>query len=221
MCSGTWFNRSKNPDGFLKFKDRGSLFKPTKSVLLLCLEAEKCFQRLLFSTAGKLPQCRGVQNAVSASVLEKFASINVFLELHDHMKDCAVENNHVFSLVKAITKCYCKIRFHHLGKRATSTLHDNKIRKKTEQGYPVQKSIKPILVSVLCSLLFPILRHKSSEHCSNLCYIHCTLAQLHRLISSTNIVMCCYLSQVARTLLAYCIAIFYYYMYVYAWCYQL
>ncbi|CAB4023677.1 Hypothetical predicted protein [Paramuricea clavata] len=35
---------------FLKMKDRGSLFKPTQSVLKICEETEKCFQRMLIKT---------------------------------------------------------------------------------------------------------------------------------------------------------------------------
>ena len=103
-------------DGFVKFKDRGGLFKPTKSVHLLCLETEKCFQRKLSATDNILPQCRGIQNAVCVSVLEKFGSMKIFLELDDHMKECAIEDNHVYSPVKTIAKCYCKIRFFHLAK---------------------------------------------------------------------------------------------------------
>ena len=32
---------------FLKLKDRGSLFKPTQSVITICEETEKCFEPLL------------------------------------------------------------------------------------------------------------------------------------------------------------------------------
>ena len=39
---------------FLKFKDRGGLVKPTKSVVVICEETERCFQRLLASTNGNL-----------------------------------------------------------------------------------------------------------------------------------------------------------------------
>lgn len=42
---------------FLALNDRGGLFKPTNSVIKVCEETEKCFNRRLPSTAGNLPHC--------------------------------------------------------------------------------------------------------------------------------------------------------------------
>ena len=41
---------------FLRFKDRGGLFKPTQSVIRVCVETERSFQRMIGSNGGKLPQ---------------------------------------------------------------------------------------------------------------------------------------------------------------------
>ena len=50
---------------FLKLKDRGYLFKPTTSVLTVCEETKKCFQRMLLSTGGTLPHCMGISDAIA------------------------------------------------------------------------------------------------------------------------------------------------------------
>ena len=41
---------------FLRFKDRGGLFKPTQSVIRVCVETERSFQRMIGSNGGKLPK---------------------------------------------------------------------------------------------------------------------------------------------------------------------
>ena len=41
---------------FLKLKDRGGLFKPTQSVMKVCEETERSFQRMIATTGGNLPQ---------------------------------------------------------------------------------------------------------------------------------------------------------------------
>ena len=115
---------------FLKLKDRGYLFKPTTSVLTVCEETKKCFQRMLLSTGGTLPHCMGISDAIATSVLSGIDHCKVFRELDDHMRDTAVNDNHVYSLIKTIAKCFCKVRLYHLGKEATAKLHGKKIRKK-------------------------------------------------------------------------------------------
>ena len=44
---------------FMAMKDRGGLFKPTTSVIKVCEETEKCFNRMLASTGGSLPYSIG------------------------------------------------------------------------------------------------------------------------------------------------------------------
>ena len=46
------------------------------------------------------------------------------------MVDTAVNENHVFGLIKAIAKSYCKIRFYHLGKEYNQSLIGKRVRKK-------------------------------------------------------------------------------------------
>ena len=41
---------------FLRLKGRGGLFKPTQSVIKVCEETERSFQRMIASNGGKLSQ---------------------------------------------------------------------------------------------------------------------------------------------------------------------
>ena len=106
--------------GFLQLKDHGGLVKPSRSALIVCEEAVKCFERLLLTTAGELPCLIGIQIAIY--VLQNIDISKVFQELKSHTFDSEVENNHVFTLFKRIAKNYCMIRLHHLGKQCTQKL---------------------------------------------------------------------------------------------------
>lgn len=54
---------------FLVLKDHGNLFKPTLSVIKVCEETEKCFQRMLALTDGQLPHAHGIPDAFVVAVL--------------------------------------------------------------------------------------------------------------------------------------------------------
>ena len=116
---------------FLKLKDRGYLFKPTTSMLTVCEETEKCFQRMLLSTGGTLPHCMGISDAIATSVLSGIDHCKVFRELDDHMRDTAVNDNHVYSLIKTILQTLLlQSQVIPFGKEVTAKLHGKKIRKK-------------------------------------------------------------------------------------------
>ena len=85
---------------------------------------------MLVSTGGQLPHQAKVPEAIAAAVLGELQSKPLFEELHGHMFDTAVGDNHVFKLIKSITKCYCEVRFHHLAKLANQQASGPKIRKK-------------------------------------------------------------------------------------------
>ena len=128
-CEALGSVNHKPESSFLKLKDNGSLFKPTQSVVTVCEETEKCFQRMMNVTDGNLPHCMGIADAISTSVLSKLNHSKVFTELNNHMFDTPVNENHIFSLIKLIVKCYCKVRLYHLGKEATARLHGKIVRK--------------------------------------------------------------------------------------------
>ena len=88
----------------------------------VCEEIEKCFERLLNATGGNLPQTKGIPDAIAVSVLGSTNLSKVFIELDNYMVDSPVDKNHVFTLIKLIAKCYCKIRFYHLGTETTANL---------------------------------------------------------------------------------------------------
>jgi hypothetical protein len=130
-CCQALGSRNHTADAsFLKLKDRGFLFKATPSVLMVCEETEKCFQRMLMSTGGNLPRCKGLTDAISVAVLGNLDRAKVFTDLDNHMLEMAVNENHTFILIKVIAKCYCKVRLHHLGKVATEKVEGEKVRKK-------------------------------------------------------------------------------------------
>ena len=114
---------------FLKLKDRGNLFKPKQSVITVCEETEKCFQRMMKVSGGSLPHCKGISEAIVTAVLSGISQSKVFSELDSHMFDTPVSENHIFCLIKTVSKCYCKVRLHHLGKEVTTKVHEKNVRK--------------------------------------------------------------------------------------------
>ncbi len=120
-CQALGSSAHKPESSFLLVKDRGSIFKPTKSVITVCEETE-CFQWIMKVTDGKLPHCKGIVDAIAVSVLGGINHLKIFKELHNHMFDTPVNDNHIISLIKNISKCYCKVKLYHLGKEATAKL---------------------------------------------------------------------------------------------------
>ena len=112
---------------WVEIKDSGAT---TKSVIDVCEETEKCFERMPTSTNEKLPQVRGIPDAIATTILSGIDSVNIFKNLHEHMLDTPVNANHTFSLIKTISHCYSKVCLYHLGKEATEKLDRNKVRKK-------------------------------------------------------------------------------------------
>ena len=72
----------------------------------------------------------GITDAIATSVLEDLPMEHIFSELNLHMMEMALTDNHVFQLVKTITKNYCKVRMYHLGRQYTDKVTGEKVRKK-------------------------------------------------------------------------------------------
>ena len=72
----------------------------------------------------------GIDDAIAKSVLEELPTAQIFPDLNDHMMETAVGDNHVFQLVKTISKNYSKIRLYHLGKELTAKITGVPIRKR-------------------------------------------------------------------------------------------
>ena len=133
ICCAALGSQSALPETtFLAHKDRGGLFKPTKSVIVICEETEKCFRRMMASTDGQLPRKSGVDRAISIAVLGNlsFQSTLIFPDLFEHMLECPIDDNHVVKLTKLVSEMYGKIRFYHQGKVESSKSGEAKIRKK-------------------------------------------------------------------------------------------
>ena len=86
-------------------------------------------QNNLKVTDGHLLQCKGINDAIAAAVLGEINISKVFKELHSHMFDTSVNDNHIISLIKNVSKCYSKARLYHLGKEATAKPYGKKVRK--------------------------------------------------------------------------------------------
>ena len=128
-CTEALTTQSGKVHKFVALKDRGGLQKASDSVISVCLETEKCFQRLMKISDGKLPQGLGISAALASSVPNNCTRHNLFPELHNHQFHTTVDDNHVHSLVKLVSSCYCKIKLFHMGKQMTASVTGPKMRK--------------------------------------------------------------------------------------------
>ena len=56
---------------------------------------------------------------------------SAFTDIHFHMRETGVTDNHVYLLIKAVTRNYLRIRMHHLAKEYNQNLlKHNRVRKK-------------------------------------------------------------------------------------------
>ena len=103
-------------------KDRGGLKRPSKSCILLCTEAEKCFERMLKVTGGQIPTGTKMSHTIATAVLETTSSKTLFPELAEHQYDTTADDNHVHKLSKSVVSKYIMIRMCHLAKQLTDKL---------------------------------------------------------------------------------------------------
>lgn len=95
------------------------------------LDNRKTLRRKLITSNGKLPQGKSVVDYIAITVLVNLADSNVFLELNEHSLETPIQDEyHIFKLIKAIAKCYTKVRFYQLGREETERSTEEKIRKK-------------------------------------------------------------------------------------------
>ena len=114
---------------FIELKDCGKLFKATQS-FNVSEETEKCFERMLTATGRSLPHSKGIADTITVSILGALNLTTMFIELDNHMFESAVDENHVFGLIKIIANYYCKVRLYHFVRETTENLSGKKIRKK-------------------------------------------------------------------------------------------
>ena len=85
---------------------------------------------MLSTLSGNLPRIKGsIVDAIAISVLEAINLSLVFRDLDNHMFDTPIYKNHIFTLVKLLAKCYCKIRLHQLGKFESAKVSGVNVRK--------------------------------------------------------------------------------------------
>ena len=95
-CKKALFDKEKKSSDFVNNKDKGGLRHAFKSMIKICSEREKCFQRMLITTSQKLPQCKNVQEGIAVAVLRTIDVKQVFTNLEDHMLDSIVTENTYF-----------------------------------------------------------------------------------------------------------------------------
>ena len=72
-----------------------------------------------------------IAEALVLSVLKQVGDDDIFPELTEHMVEQTVTDNHLFLLIKSVSRSYIKIRMHHVAKEANEALLKNdKVRKK-------------------------------------------------------------------------------------------
>ena len=76
----------KSESAFLTFKRQGNLFKPAESVIAVCTETERCFQQMLATTKGRLPQGKGIPDAIALSIWNSINMETTFKDLDTHVR---------------------------------------------------------------------------------------------------------------------------------------
>ena len=114
---------------FVTWKSSGGLVIPSKSVIEICTETEKCIMRMLNMTGGKLPNCKNLLGTISTAVLATCVGSSVFKALDNHMFDTTATNNHIAALIKCCAQSYTHIRLKHHTKRQTDIITRKKVRK--------------------------------------------------------------------------------------------
>ena len=114
---------------FVTWKSNGGLVIPSKSVIEICTETEKCIMRMLNMTGGKLPNCKNLLGTISTAVLATCVGSSVFKALDNHMFDTTATNNHIAALIKCCAQSYTHIRLKHHTKRQTDIITGKKVRK--------------------------------------------------------------------------------------------
>ena len=110
-------------------KTRGGLIKASNSVIQVCEETEKSFQKIKNVLHGKLPPDVGIDKVICLSVLRNLEVNKLFSDLDTHILDGSVTDNHVVSLIKAIAVSYSKVRLHHMAREENEKNVGKKVRK--------------------------------------------------------------------------------------------
>ena len=116
-------------NALVRHKNHGGLIEALTSVYEICQSTEQCVVRMLNSTGGNLPTSTNITPAILSVVLEEAVNKDVFSSINNHMFDSTPDNNHLFSLIKCIAKCFLKIRMHHLAKEKTAEVRGENIRR--------------------------------------------------------------------------------------------
>ena len=73
-------------------------------------------------------------DAIASSVLNDLPIRDIFPKLEGHMLETAVMDNHLFRLIKLVTRKYCKVPSYHLGMVYSKKKMGEKGRKKLSKA---------------------------------------------------------------------------------------
>ena len=96
---------------------------------MVCEETEKCFQKIEVDLDGNLPMDVGINKSIAMAVLSRMDLSKVFNNLSNHMLDTSPTDNHVYTLVKCVALCFCKIQLDHMAKTLSEQVCGKKVRK--------------------------------------------------------------------------------------------
>ena len=103
--------------------------RASQSVVAICKDTEKCYQKILSETEGGLPREVDIRKAIAMAVLQRLDVSMLFVCLDSHMLQGSVTDNHVFDLIKTVSLSYSKIRLHHLAKETNAKYSTRRVRK--------------------------------------------------------------------------------------------
>ena len=83
---------------------------------------------MLNSTGGNLPTASKIVPAILSVVLDEAVDEDAFSAINNHIFDSIPDNNHLFSLIKCIAKCFLKIRMHHQARKKLQRLEAKTVR---------------------------------------------------------------------------------------------
>jgi hypothetical protein len=114
----------------IKLRDNGGLTYPSSDVLKLEEITERVLRRYLAACNGKPTNRKNTKQLVLAGVLSHTCNTSLFENLHAHMFDTEVTDNHIHKLCRSIINKYLEVRFHHEAKSFTSEIRGQNIRNK-------------------------------------------------------------------------------------------
>ena len=93
-------------------------------------ETDRSFKHIHLSLIYISPIVSGVPEAIANSVFRELPMDNIFPELNAHMMEMSVGDNHVFQLIKSVSKSYSKIIMYLSSREFSGKVTGERVRKR-------------------------------------------------------------------------------------------